>query len=62
MTETSLGWHQVGCSRCVDQRWRTVWPILCWCRRKTMLNQSKRTTVRPVTAYAARGDSHCHLI
>jgi len=20
MTETSLGWHQVGCSRCVDQR------------------------------------------
>ena len=27
MTETSLGtlgWHQVGCSRCVDQRWRTT--------------------------------------
>jgi len=39
-----------------------VWPILCWCRRKTMLNQSKRTTVRPVTAYAARGNSHYHLI
>jgi len=26
MTETSLGWHQVGCSKCVmDQRWRTIW-------------------------------------
>jgi len=24
ITETSLGWHQVGCSRCVDQRWRTT--------------------------------------
>jgi len=24
MTEMSLGWHQIGCSRCVDQRWRTT--------------------------------------
>jgi len=24
MTETCLGWHQVGCSRCVDQRWQTT--------------------------------------
>jgi len=24
MTETNLGWHQVGCSRCVDQRRRTT--------------------------------------
>jgi len=24
MTDTSLGWHQVVCSKCVDQRWRTT--------------------------------------
>jgi len=24
MTEMNLGWHQVGCSRCVDQRRRTT--------------------------------------
>jgi len=24
MTETSLGWHQVACSSCVDQRWQTT--------------------------------------
>jgi len=25
MTETSLGWHQVGCSKCADQRWRLAY-------------------------------------
>jgi len=33
MTETSLGWHQVGCSRCVDQRWRSTCHQMLCCSR-----------------------------